>query len=194
MKDFNFFKPYLSTLKKEEKKGPEVFFVTGIVLAVTLAVIAVGLSTVMFMQTEKLKNEIETLDREIKDERVKEALEAIAVLEDEVRTIEAEKLFVDSLDAKFTNMSKVNGSFMDFVANEVVENLYLTLVAIRDTTVEIEGISLNRMGIAQFEYDLRKNGDFVNILVENIEKRDDGEGYTFRMTLQVKEDGAVENQ
>lgn len=194
MKDFNFFKPYLSTLKKEEKKGPEVFFVTGIVLAVTLAVIAVGLSTVMFMQTEKLKNEIEILDREIKDERVKEALEAIAVLEDEVRTIEAEKLFVDSLDAKFTNMSKVNGSFMDFVANEVVENLYLTLVAIRDTTVEIEGISLNRMGIAQFEYDLRKNGDFVNILVENIEKRDDGEGYTFRMTLQVKEDGAVENQ
>ncbi|MDO4720194.1 MAG: PilN domain-containing protein [Peptostreptococcaceae bacterium] len=194
MKEFNFFKPYLSSVKKEDKKGPEVFFVTGIVLLAAVLVLSVGAGVYMVRQTDSLKKKIEALEKEVNDPSIQAELAELAILEDEVRTIEAEKLFVDSLDTQFDNMSKVNGSFMDFVANEVVENLYLTSVVIKDTKVEIEGTALNRMGIAQFEYDLRKNGDFVNILVEAIEKQEETEGYEFRMSLEVKEDGAVENQ
>lgn len=194
MKEFNFFKPYLSTVKKEDKKGPEAFFVVGMGLLIFVAILSIGIGAYMWMATNNLKDELQVLEENINDPKIKEELAQIAILEDQVRMIESEKLFVDSLDAKFTNMSKVNGSFMDFVANEVVENLYLTSVVIQNTTVEIEGVALNRMGIAQFEYDLRRNGDFVNILVENIEKNVDKEGYKFRMSLQVKEDGAIENQ
>lgn len=194
MKEFNFFKPYLSAVKKEDKKGPEIFFVTGIVLLAAVLVLSVGVGAFMVKQANTLKGKIKALEEEVNDPAIQAELAEIAVLEDEVRTIEAEKLFVDSLDTQFNNMSKVNGSFMDFVANEVVENLYLTTVTIKDTKVTIEGVSLNRMGIAQFEYDLRKNGDFVNILVEAIEKQEETEGYEFRMSLEVKEDGAAENQ
>lgn len=194
MKEFNFFKPYLKIAKKEDRKGPEVFFVTGILLLAFALVLSAGAGTYMFIIEKALKREVELIEKQVNDPAVQKELAELAILEDEVRTIETEKLFVDSLDIQFSNMSKVNGSFMDFVANEVVENLYLTSVVIQNTKVEINGISLNRMGIAQFEYDLRKNGDFVNILVENIEKQTDKEGYKFRMSLQVKEDGAVENQ
>lgn len=194
MKEFNFFKPYLATVKKSARKGLEVFFVMGVALLAAVLILSAGAAAYMYTTEKGLQAKVEDLDRKMEDTALQSEVAQVEILEEEVQTIEREKMFVDLLDAKFNNMSKVNGAFMDFVANEVVENLYLTSVVIRDATVEMEGVALNRMGIAQFEYDLRKNGNFVNILVENIEKQADSEGYRFRMSLQVKEDGAVEDQ
>lgn len=194
MKDFNFFKPYLEINKTTKKESNHLLSVLGVVLGFILMVSVIGFTTYYWVQLSTLKKETAALDQVLGNDSVQDRIGKLNDLESEIVDIEREKQLMDSLDMKFNTMSKVNGTFMDFIAHEVVDNLYLTLVEIRGTSVTIEGVSLNRMGIAQFEYDLRKNGNFENILVDNIEKKEDSDSFTFKMSLKVKGGDSVENQ
>lgn len=193
MKEFNFFKPYL-VVEKGTKKDSNFISVLSVVLGFLFVVALAGITTFYWVELSTLKKEVAALERVLDNETIKEQMEKLNELETEIGDIEREKLFMDGLELQFDNMSRVNGTFMDFLTHEVVDNLYLTYVEIKENEVFIEGISLNRMGIAQFEYDLRRNGDFENILIENIEKSRDAEGFEFRMSLRVKGGGVDEAQ
>lgn len=193
MKEFNFFKPYLK-VSKSTKKDSNVLSIVGVVLGFLAVVAIAGITAYLWLSLSTLDKEVQALNRVLSEDSVKMQMEKLSELESEIADIEREKMFMDGLDVQFNTMSKVNGAFMDFIAHEVVDNLYLTLVEIKDTSVVMEGVSLNRMGIAQFEYDLRKNGNFENILVDIIEKSEESESFKFKMSLKVKGGGSGEDQ
>lgn len=193
MKEFNFFKPYLVT-SKGTKTDSNFFSVLSVVLGFLFVVALAGITTFYWVELNTLKKEVTALERVLDNEAVKEQLVKLTELETEIADIEREKIFMNGLDKQFDSMSKVNGAFMDFLAHEVVDNLYLTNVEITENRVLLEGKSLNRMGIAQFEYDLRKNGNFENILIEQIEKEEETKAFKFRMSLTVKGGGVDETE
>lgn len=194
MREFNFFEPYLSiSTKKDVEKTSDTFWTVSVLVSFIVAVGIIGFTAFHVIQYSSLKKDVEALDRVLEDPAIKKQMERLHQVEDEVRTLEAERQFVDIVDKSFHDINKVNGMFIDFVANEVVDNLYLTNVEIREENVSLQGLALNRVSIAQFEYDLRKNGNFDRILVESIEKKEDSDYYQFRMNLVREERVSDEN-
>lgn len=168
MMDLNFFDSFAKDKKqkiKGEKSSVLPYLLAGLIL---IAIIGVTIYNMFSMIT--LKKSIESYERELNDPEVVAKLKEVEEKEMKIKTIEQERIFLEELEVSMKDIDSVTRSLMDLVASKVTNNLYLTNIDVNLKTISIEGNSLSKLEIAQFEYNLRASGKFDGIYVENISK------------------------
>lgn len=168
MMDLNFFDSFAKDKKqkiKGEKSSVLPYLLAGLIL---IAIIGVTIYNMFSMIT--LKKSIESYERELNDPEVVAKLKEVEEKEMKINSIEKERQFLELLEVGMKDVDSVTRSLMDLIANKVTNNLYLTKIDVNVKEISIEGNSLSKLEIAQFEYNLRSSGKFDGIYVEKISK------------------------
>ena len=168
MMDLNFFDGFAKDKKqkiKGEKSSVLPYLIAGLIL---IAIIGITIYNIFSMIT--LKKSIESYEKKLNDPEVVAKLKEVEEKEMKIKTIEQERVFLEELEVSMKDIDSVTRSLMDLVASKVTNNLYLTNIDVNLKTISIEGNSLSKLEIAQFEYNLRASGKFDGIYVESISK------------------------
>lgn len=193
-RDFNFFEPYLNSKRKKKSSKDHSGLLLGVLAALVLAGMA-SVSIYNLTMLTKYNRDIANIEQTMNEKSFAEKYKKASEKEAELEEIKQEKEFLKVIGASMERIDRVNKVLMDFIAGEVVDNLYLTRVDIKGQNLEIQGVSLTKLGIAQFEYDLRRNGDFEKIHVDSIKTKDnDTKGYDFLMVIDMGKVVLSENQ
>lgn len=193
-RNFNFFEPYLIQKQKKTKKDHSGAFLA--IIGIVVLALMITTSVYNFAMLSSHKKSLQQMDDMMNEKAFAEKYKNALAKETELNQIKQEKEFLEVIGASMSRIDRVNETLMNFIAGEVVDNLYLTKVDIKGQQLIIEGVSLNKLGIAQFEYDLRKNGDFQKIHVDLIKTREDKDmdGYEFKMSIDMGRVIPNENQ
>lgn len=171
---YNFFEPFLRDMKPERKIGANtVIFIAAVVL---VAFIGASFGYTVF-EKRKLNQEIAELNSFFEDESVKAKMIEIDRKLEEIADIKLKQQYLQYLEKDMKTIDIVNDKLLDFIKKEVVDNLSIQTLDINKGNVNLQGLSLTKIGIAQFEYDLRNSGNFHEVFVPSIDK--EGEHFTF---------------
>lgn len=176
--EYNFFEPFLkdSKLDRKSKNGDESSKSNlGLVLVVA-AILTVGLIGATFgytlVERNKLNNEIAEIDAYFADESIKVQIAEVDAKLAEIADIKLKQQYLQYLEQDMKNVDIVNDKLLDFIKKEVVKDLTIEALSIEKGQVNLQGLSLKKLGIAQFEYDLRNSGNFYEVFVPSIQKQD----------------------
>lgn len=168
MMDLNFFEPY-SKDKKQKKsgKGGSVlpYFLAGILL-----IAIIGITIYNIFSTMMLNKAIDEYQKEINDPVKLSKLKEVEEKEAQIKTIEKERAFLEMLETDMKNVDSITKSLMELIASKITNNLYLTTINVNLREISIEGNSLSKLEIAQFEYNIRSSNKFDNIYIDRISK------------------------
>ncbi len=168
--EYNFFEPFLKETKPTKKSGGNAlpFIVAGI-LFVGLIGASFGYSIV---ERAKLQKEIAEIDAYFADETIKVQVAEVDAKLAEIADIKLKQQYLQYLEQDMKNIDIVNDKLLDFIKKEVVKDLSIEKLSIEKGKVSLDGYSLKKLGIAQFEYDLRNSGNFYEVFVPSIDKED----------------------
>lgn len=178
--EYNFFEPFLKDTKldKKPKSGAETSGGgAGLGLAlVAAAILSVGFIGASFgytiVEKNKLSNEIAEIDAYFADESIKVQIAEVDAKLAEIADIKLKQQYLQYLEQDMKNIDIVNDKLLDFIKKEVVKDLAIETLNIEKGKVHLQGLSLKKLGIAQFEYDLRNSGNFYEVFVDSIQKQD----------------------
>lgn len=175
--EYNFFEPFLKDSKADRKsKSGSNSSGSGSMglLVIATAVLVVGLMGATFgytvVERNKLNNEIAEIDAYFEDEAIKVRVAEIDAKLAEIADIKLKQQYLQYLEQDMKNIDIVNDKLLDFIKTEVVKDLSIQKLKIEKGQVDLEGLSLKKLGVAQFEYDLRNSGNFYEVFVPKIEK------------------------
>ncbi|MDO5095507.1 MAG: PilN domain-containing protein [Peptostreptococcaceae bacterium] len=173
--EYNFFEPFLKDSKSEKKTsakssgGNNLIYIAAMVLVVGLVGASFGYTLV---EKSKLNKEIAEIDAYFADESIKVQIAEVDAKLAEIADIKLKQQYLQYLEQDMKNIDIVNDRLLDFIKKEVVKDLTIETLNINKGKVELQGLSLKKLGIAQFEYDLRNSGNFYEVFVPSIQKQD----------------------
>lgn len=166
---YNFFEPFLRDAKPERKLGAnKVIFAAALVL---IGLIGASFGYTIF-EKRSLEQEIAEIEQFFEDESIKSKIIEIDQKMEEIADIKLKEQYLQYLEKDMKTIDIVNDKLLDFIKKEVVDNLSIESLSINKGNVDLQGLSLTKVGIAQFEYDLRNSGNFYEVFVPSITKQD----------------------
>ncbi|MDO4712021.1 MAG: PilN domain-containing protein [Peptostreptococcaceae bacterium] len=167
--EYNFFEPFLRETKPERKSNLNLIIFTGIILAVGFIGASFGYT---FFEKQNLQSEIAEIDRFFEDDSIKAKIVEIDAKLAEIEDIKLKQQYLQYLEKDMKTIDIVNDQLLDFIKKEVVRDLSIEQLTIDKGQIKLSGVSLTKMGIAQFEHDLRNSGNFYEVFVPTISKED----------------------
>ncbi|MDO5062922.1 MAG: PilN domain-containing protein [Peptostreptococcaceae bacterium] len=165
---YNFFEPFLREVKPEKKNNTNLIIFTLMILAVGFIGASFGYT---IFQKKNLEKEIAEVDMFFEDEVIKAKIVEIDAKLAEIQDIKLKQQYLQYLEKDMKSIDVVNDQLLDFIKNEIVQDLSVDSLSIdQQGKVSLQGVSLTKMGIAQFEHDLRNSGKFHEVFVPNIKK------------------------
>ena len=188
MRDFNFFKPYLGE-EKESKNTKK--FKYGLLLLLALFILAtLGLNTISVMNLNK---DIDKLQKSLEDpERIERYKEVEVVMEKHKLLKEYEEKF----QGIYTSIYKkdiFNTDFIVKVSSTIPEKVYFQSINASNETLTINGVSEDRVSIAEFLYNISQCPFVKEASISNITENAQRE-YSFGISCLLKEGEINENQ
>lgn len=179
--EYNFFEPFLKDTKSSkrrgstDKKGGSSSGSGGAAFAL-FAILVIGFIGATFgytvVERMKLQREIAQIDAYFEDESIKAQIEQVDAKLAEIADIKLKQQYLQYLEKDMKNVDIVNDRLLDFIKKEVVKDLSIDKLDIQKGKVSLDGYSLKKLGIAQFEYDLRNSGNFYEVFVPQIQKEE----------------------
>lgn len=167
MKDINFFSPYIGKRKIEFNNK---FFLAMLFLIFSISIIGYGV--INQLQINKLSEKNLEFQKVAEDPEVLKKVEAIRKEEEELRRSEAEiqsiKLLKDSLEEK----DFIGSDYIEKIINRRPDDLFFTSLNITSESINMTGISNNRLSIAEFTKGLKTIDRFENLFVTDIIKEE----------------------
>lgn len=168
--EYNFFEPFLKEDKPERKSSNlNLLIFIGIILTVGFIGASFGYT---FFEKRNLNQEIAEIDQFFEDDSIKAKIVEIDSKLAEIEDIKMKQQYLQYLEKDMKNIDIVNDQLLDFIKKEVVQDLSIEQLSIDNGKINLNGVSLTKMGIAQFEHDLRNSGNFYEVFVPSITKED----------------------
>ncbi len=179
MRDFNFFEPYL---EKDFKVSKNLFLYLVLLLGlVSLSIYGIynqiKINNLMAENIEK-KFIAENPSVVSKVMEVKEKEDALNQFSEEVDNIKKINEYIEKSNI-------VNTSFIKLITSKMPEELYMTSMNISSTNIGINGVSQDRLSIAQFKKGLESIEEIKEIFVSNINRNEEGYSYDMSILLEV---------
>lgn len=179
--EYNFFEPFLKDTKSSKRRGSTdkksgSSSGSGGAAFALFAILVIGFIGATFgytvVERMKLQREIAQIDAYFEDESIKAQIEQVDAKLAEIADIKLKQQYLQYLEKDMKNVDIVNDRLLDFIKKEVVKDLSIDKLDIQKGKVSLDGYSLKKLGIAQFEYDLRNSGNFYEVFVPQIQKEE----------------------
>nr|WP_286672879.1 PilN domain-containing protein [Anaeromonas gelatinilytica] len=86
------------------------------------------------------------------------------------------------------NINKINTNIIYSINSSIPNSIYFNSMNISNNIVEIQGISNDKISLAQFQERLNEKAEFSNIYINSIIKNTPINNYTFILTLKIEGD------
>ncbi|HLS53151.1 MAG TPA: PilN domain-containing protein [Tissierellaceae bacterium] len=179
MKDLNFFDPYI---EKGFKISKQFFFNIFVLLSILFLI---GYSIFNQLKINKLESRVEEKRKIAEDPKIVKKVEEIKEQEDELKRFEEEVENIRQLNEYIDKTDVVNTSFLQTITSKIPEDMFLIRLNMSYQTVEISGISKDKLNVAQFKKGLEALEPIEDIFISHITREEDH--YTFGMNIHLKE-------
>lgn len=177
---FNFFQPYIKEPEKTNVKRLAVLS-----LATVIGFYLVFYPAYLYMQTKSLKNEIASLQQVIESPENLQRVQVIEGKEEHLQTLLMRQEFLHELDLELQSKEKIDDVLFRNLHLTVPDGVYFNTVTLDNQQINISGHAIDRMVIAQMEYNLRQSAYFDQVFVSDIVE---AEGQcTFSVTFAMKD-------
>ena len=178
MRDFNFFDELDSGKKKKTS------FSTYIIGAFLLLFLALGLTSYYYLNlVSELKSDKTAMENQLNDSAHQAAYEEALTLSEEIEQVEAEYRELEEVHMSLLDTRIISSRLMKEIAMAKPDAIAIRFISFTREGISIEGTSLNKDLIAEFEYNLRGNKRFAGPFIPMIQKMEEGEYYSFSLNF-----------
>jgi len=178
MRDFNFFDELDSGKKKKTS------FSTYIIGAFLLLFLALGLTSYYYLNlVSELKSDKTAMENQLNDSAHQAAYEEALALSEEIEQVEAEYRELEEVHMNLLDSRIISSRLMKEIAMAKPDAIAIRFISFTREGISIEGTSLNKDLIAEFEYNLRGNKRFAGPFIPMIQKMEEGEYYSFSLNF-----------
>lgn len=178
MRDFNFFDELDSGKKKKTS------FSTYIIGAFLLLFLALGLTSHYYLNlVSELKSDKTAMENQLNDSAHQAAYEEALTLSEEIEQVEAEYRELEEVHMSLLDTRIISSRLMKEIAMAKPDAIAIRFISFTREGISIEGTSLNKDKIAEFEYNLRGNKRFAGPFIPMIQKMEEGEYYSFSLNF-----------
>ena len=183
MKDINFFKPYLG--KNKERINSQMFVYGAMVIVGLLIIVTFGINT----------TKIFLLDKSISSYNGKLAASEIQVQLKEAENINKQINILKQYDTALTDVAisvkgrnNVTDTLLRDISSTLPSKVSFKSLNIVGNTIAIQGVSVDRTGVAELEYNLSKLPIMGDVYVNSINTQSALEGaYSFDIKCVLKD-------
>lgn len=189
MKDFNFFEPFLG----EKKAFKYKYAVMGVIIGtlMTFVIISYGWN---FYKLYTLKENIKTMEEYLNKKEIVEKSKAVESLKKQIEVGKKQYAELDVLAAEMKKKDIVSTTLLDKIISVVPQNLGFKAVQIQPAGIQFQGVSTDRIAIAEFEHNIKALTGLKEVFVSNITKSTGKEEYAFTLQCIKEEESKNENK
>ncbi len=183
MRDFNFFSPYIESKKTSTTKYIYISSVIFLIVAI------VG-GTLFYTgrQIKQLNKEINGYQTYLNSQEVIEKLRDVEEKKKRVMIMKEYQSTLEDIHAKMDYSSKTNSLLLNQISSSVPQNLFLKNMSVSNEIIQLQGISENRVSIAEFERNLKNLDVFREIHVSRINREsEESNSYVFALIATFKD-------
>lgn len=163
MRDFNFFSIYVDTKKNSRRK------ILKAVSSMIVIVVAFG-SVFAFYQLKiiNLNKQLANLETEITS---KERIEGVNKYKETKKKLEILNQYyaaIDDINTKINDISYVKTDFLRELESAFPEDVFIRVMTVTNSEIQMQGISKSRVAIAEFQHNLKEIDRFIDVYVSVI--------------------------
>lgn len=178
MKDFNFFSSFIETKKASTTKYISIGLIT-----VFIFLIVVGFSYVNYSKVKALENEIAELRAYLDSEEVIERLKDVEEKKRKLTVMREYFSILEEINRNIDNAYVINSELIEKVSSTFPKELFVNSIVLAQADLQMQGISNNRVAIAEFQHNLKELEVFSKVNVSTINKEsEESSNYFFSMT------------
>ncbi|MFZ5353578.1 MAG: PilN domain-containing protein [Bacillota bacterium] len=181
MKDFNFFSPYIEQKSTTNKKHSYFIIAGAVIAAFALAFFAFNIYRISSMQKQ-----LKQLEAYLNSEVTQKSLAEYKLTQEKVKVLKEYQSMVEDVNRRIDINDRINTELLGKLNENLPRNVFLEVISIQDDIVQLQGISKDRIAIAECVYKLKQNKVFKSVLIENINKvSEGGSSYTFNLVCEL---------
>lgn len=183
MKDFNFFSSYIKVRKNSKIKNTYV-----LVTATSLALFFGGTFYWSNTTINSVKEDIQQMEEYLQSNKV---LEDVQELNEKKRKIDIMSMYYDlalKVNRKITKVDRLGTDVLSKISDSLPEDISFKMISMDIENIQIEGMSENRVSIAELQYNLKETGLFQQVHVIEIAKEsNETDSYVFALKCTLKD-------
>jgi len=176
-RDFNFFSIYVD--KKQKSRRKKMIQLTSISAIILVFIIFFGINQYRIISLEEKVNELEKVVNS------KERLEAIAKYNTTKKKIDLLNEYYAALteiNKKIININTINSSLLRNIEATLPGDVFITGMSATTSLLNIQGVSVNKQAIAEFQHNLKNINTIEGVHVNIINKEsDESNNYIFAL-------------
>lgn len=178
MKDLNFFEPYIE--KIDFKANKQIIYYASVMLLVLFLIFNIAYNQVRIKQ---LTREVEILRTTAEDKKIIKRVEEIKNRNEKANVFKETVDKIKKLDRTIEDSNIVDNYLLNTITSKIPEDLFFTSMSLYNNSIQIVGISKDKISIAELEKGLETIKDFKEIFVSNISSQEDYYNFTINVTL-----------
>ncbi|MBS4536188.1 PilN domain-containing protein [Clostridium sp. D2Q-14] len=183
MLDINLFSSYIQKQKQDKILFKYIFISLVIIIFIGI------LYTIWYHnKINKLENNIEKINSSLSSNDTKLRLIEIDRKRKKLNSLDKYYNLVSDVDNQMENINKINTNIIYSINSSIPNSIYFNSMNISNNIVEIQGISNDKISLAQFQERLNEKAEFSNIYINSIIKNTPINNYTFILTLKIEGD------
>ncbi|AKL95279.1 fimbrial assembly family protein PilN [Clostridium aceticum] len=180
MRDLNFFEPYIQQPEKTSSKR-----LMGLVVLVVVAFIIVFYPVKMLYEVKALQDKVLSFNAVIESPETISKLKVIEQKELQLMELKGKEVLFNSLETKINSQTMTNDLLIQWILQEVPNDVYFDELNITENTVQVQGRASHKFPIAQIEHNLRHSTYFDEVFIPSIAYKDGH--YSFSITFKAKD-------
>ncbi len=178
MKDLNFFEPYIE--KIDFKANKRIIYYASVMLLVLFLIFNIAYNQIRIKQ---LTREVEILRTTAEDKKIIKRVEEIKNRNEKVNVFKETVDKIKKLDRTIEDSNIVDNYLLNTITSKIPEDLFFTSMSLYNDSIQIVGVSKDKISIAELEKGLETIEDFKEIFVSNISSQEDYYNFTINVTL-----------
>jgi len=185
MRDYNFFRPYLTKQNILSKK--QVILYTSITI-VTVALVVTPIVNALLIK--RMEDKTTIVSSIVDSEAVQEEIKKINNRQQQIQELQDYHKTLESINIEVIKIDIINDMFLQTITDRVPDDIFFQTINISQGSIQITGVGKSNVSIAEFEQNLRELPYFENVFIPNISANTGG--YTFTISFQIK--GGVDDE
>lgn len=189
MHDFNFFRSYQKPTGKAAALKQNTM-----IACITIFVLIAGIYSFNGYRIYKLNSEMKQMTEFMTAPENAKLYQKYLKTKDQVAVLNSYFTVTDRINRLIENNYEVNNDMLLTLSNAIPSTISLQSSKINNLTVDFQGLTKNRLAIAEYEHNLIETGLFKEVFVTNIDQAYDisygvstADNYLFSIKCELKE-------
>ena len=181
MKNINFFQPYI---EKSKFSGKNSTVLVG--AGVFLLVLVLGFYGFNFYKIYALNKQIATMENEMRQPAFAKKVAKYEEVKRKTEALTGYGKMVEGLNNYVDSQALISSGFFSQINRAMPQNVFLQAASITPLTLDLQGVAVNRIAVAEYIHNLKGLDLFSEVYVSNINQEATGTGsmlFTLKCTV-----------